>query len=238
MKDRVSRYPGRVKLTPVVGQENVYDMVLADEPTEAGTKLNKTALLKDTTAALFGLGTDAVPDEVFKSILFGRKAYRKINSFTNVESGSNSSVIDYVFVDFQNMDYAKDYLIGVIPFADSENYRVISLCITGADVNGNLSSNPNNFKTILLDPIYPSIRTSTGNLIGGSASAINLLVGAETLIEVCKLREETNFRLWFTSREGYKVGVCIDESDKVKIGISAKPLTGSITFSVNVYESV
>ena len=30
MKDRVSLYPGRVMLTPVAGQENVYDMVRAD----------------------------------------------------------------------------------------------------------------------------------------------------------------------------------------------------------------
>lgn len=35
---------------------------------QAGTPLNKASLLKDTTAALYGLGTDAVPDEVLKKI--------------------------------------------------------------------------------------------------------------------------------------------------------------------------
>lgn len=64
MQDRTPQYPGRVTLTPVEGQANTYDMVRADQPTQAGTPLNKANLLKDTTAALFGLGTGAVPDDV------------------------------------------------------------------------------------------------------------------------------------------------------------------------------
>lgn len=68
MQDRVPLYPGRVKLTPVSGQENVYDMVRADQPTQDGDPLNKATLLKDATAALFGLGTDAVPDDALKTI--------------------------------------------------------------------------------------------------------------------------------------------------------------------------
>lgn len=64
MKDRVSLYPGRVKLVPVSGQENTYDMVRADEPTQEGTPLNKSSLLTDATAALFGLGSGAVPNDV------------------------------------------------------------------------------------------------------------------------------------------------------------------------------
>ena len=39
--DRISTYPGRVKLNPVAGQTNVYDMVRADEPTEPGTPINR-----------------------------------------------------------------------------------------------------------------------------------------------------------------------------------------------------
>ena len=68
MQDRVSQYPGRVKLTPVSGQENVYDMEWADNPSVVGTPLNKNSLLKDATAALFGLGADALPDGVFSEI--------------------------------------------------------------------------------------------------------------------------------------------------------------------------
>ena len=68
MQDRVSLYPGRVKLVPVAGQENTYDMVRADSPTQEGTPLNKDTLLKDATAALFGLGADAVPDDAFQML--------------------------------------------------------------------------------------------------------------------------------------------------------------------------
>lgn len=68
MQDRIPLYPGRVKMTPVAGQANTYDMVRADDPTQAGTPLNKATLLKDATAALFGLGTGAVPDDVLAEL--------------------------------------------------------------------------------------------------------------------------------------------------------------------------
>ena len=81
MQDRVSLYPGRVKLAPVSGQENTYDMVRADSPTQDGTTLNKDSLLKDATAALFGLGADAVPDNAFQQIK---------TLIDNVQSSANS----------------------------------------------------------------------------------------------------------------------------------------------------
>lgn len=66
MNDRISLYPGRVTLTPVAGQANTYDLVRADSPTQEGTPLNKASLLKDTTAALYGLTASAVPDDIFR----------------------------------------------------------------------------------------------------------------------------------------------------------------------------
>nr|DAG35497.1 MAG TPA: hypothetical protein [Bacteriophage sp.] len=68
MQDRVPLYPGRVTLTPVSGQANTYDLTRADQPTKEGTPLNKASLLKDATAALYGLGTGAVPDEVLAAL--------------------------------------------------------------------------------------------------------------------------------------------------------------------------
>lgn len=65
MKDRVPRFPGRVKLTPVSGQENTFDMVRADQPTQEGTPINKDTLLKDTTATALGLTGDPTVDEAF-----------------------------------------------------------------------------------------------------------------------------------------------------------------------------
>lgn len=68
MQDRVPLYPGRVKMIPVAGQANTYDMARADDPTQEGTPLNKATLLKDATAALYGLGTGAVPDDVLAEL--------------------------------------------------------------------------------------------------------------------------------------------------------------------------
>lgn len=64
MQDRTPLYPGRVKLVPVEGHTNVYDMTREDSPTQPGTPLSKATFLKDATAALYGLGADAVPDDV------------------------------------------------------------------------------------------------------------------------------------------------------------------------------
>lgn len=68
MQDRVPLYPGRVTLTPVSGQANTFDLVRADQPTQEGTPLNKASLLKDATAALYGLPNTAVPDDVLSKI--------------------------------------------------------------------------------------------------------------------------------------------------------------------------
>lgn len=68
MQDRVPLYPGRVTLTPVSGQANTFDLVRADQPTQEGTPLNKASLLKDATAALFGLPNTAVPDDALNEL--------------------------------------------------------------------------------------------------------------------------------------------------------------------------
>lgn len=66
MKDRVPANPGRVLITPETGAAAFYaTMTRADNPTQEGDPLNKNTLLKDATAALFGLGADAVPDDAF-----------------------------------------------------------------------------------------------------------------------------------------------------------------------------
>ena len=115
MQDRVSLHPGRVKLVPVPGQENTYDMVRADSPTQEGTPLNKDSLLKDATAALFGLGADAVPDEalqVLKTLVGNAQTSAdgsaKLEVGSYVGTGTTSVVLNYtrvpklVFVRGQN----------------------------------------------------------------------------------------------------------------------------------------
>ena len=69
MKNRVSKYPGRVLVTPDDGTPPFYaTLTRADEPTEQGTPLNKATLLTDETAASYGLGEDATVNDVLAEI--------------------------------------------------------------------------------------------------------------------------------------------------------------------------
>lgn len=93
MQDRVPLYPGRVKILPVAGQANTFDMVRADEPTQAGAPLTKATFLKDATAALFGKTNAAVPDDILsllsKSVLaqVESKYTKHTISFANLAVG-------------------------------------------------------------------------------------------------------------------------------------------------------
>lgn len=62
MKDRIPQYPGRVKLVPVAGIADTYDMTRADDPIEPGTPLNKATLLTDETANLIWPDATSLPD--------------------------------------------------------------------------------------------------------------------------------------------------------------------------------
>lgn len=114
MKDRVPLYPGRVKLTPVSGQENTYDMVRADSPTQDGTPLNKDSLLKDATAALFGLGADAVPDDVLALIKqMIDSNYSELSSLAN--SKAKIAIGSYVGTGWNDERYPNRLTFDFIP---------------------------------------------------------------------------------------------------------------------------
>lgn len=55
MKDRTPKYPGRVKLEPVAGQTNIFDMTRADEPDDTGTPFNTRTMLQDSTGQFLKL---------------------------------------------------------------------------------------------------------------------------------------------------------------------------------------
>ncbi len=91
MKDRVPLYPGRIKLNPVSGQQNVFDMVRADEPQQEGTPINKKTLLTDETAFLLGLGENATPNEALKrlsSLLIFEQLGAKVEYGTYIGTGT------------------------------------------------------------------------------------------------------------------------------------------------------
>ncbi|WP_298030308.1 hypothetical protein, partial [uncultured Dysosmobacter sp.] len=69
MKDRQVQFPSRYRLVKVPGTDDIFDLTPAPGAVdEEGTLVNKSTLLKDATAALYGLGTEAVPDEVLAAL--------------------------------------------------------------------------------------------------------------------------------------------------------------------------
>lgn len=79
MQDRISLYPGRVKLTPVSGQDNVYDMTRHDNPTTEGTPLNKSTLLTDEVAETLGLEpATATPSQAINAVA-GKATVEKLS---------------------------------------------------------------------------------------------------------------------------------------------------------------
>lgn len=98
MRDRVPMNPGRVLITPENGNAAYYaTMTRADNPTQEGDPLNKNTLLKDSTAALFGLGADAVPDDVFVEIS-EQKANNSV-TYTATVTNNWTQIGDYYYQD-------------------------------------------------------------------------------------------------------------------------------------------
>ena len=90
MEDRISTYPGRIKLTAVTGEADTYDLTRADSPTVVGTPLNKATFLTDTTAdAIEALGVTepTLPDEALNAIA-SLLAGMGVSDVAHIEYGS------------------------------------------------------------------------------------------------------------------------------------------------------
>lgn len=138
MQDRTPRYPGRVKLVPVSGQPNVYDMIRADSPTQDGTPINKATLLTDATAAIFGLGAKATPNDVFAEI----RNY--VEATLNVPAGTEDPAA-----------YLDDLLDAYI--AKKKDRSVGFVCLTFATVHPILGGNKYIAKVNVILQDYVSI---------------------------------------------------------------------------------
>ena len=110
MQNREPTYPGRITLTPVAGLANTYDMDRADQPLQPGTPLTKDTFLKDSTSALFGLGTDAVPDDVLAELGKYKQYWwrRRVNlGYQEVKTNLTSNQIVTETTYYPNLQYAK-----------------------------------------------------------------------------------------------------------------------------------
>lgn len=96
MKDRVSKKPGMVRMTPVEDSDDLFIMERADEPEVEGTKLNTQNLFPDDVADAFGLTEekDRVPAKAFKKIAEGLEP--EISTISVNEAEDNTQVfIEY-----------------------------------------------------------------------------------------------------------------------------------------------
>lgn len=70
MKDRKSKHPGRVKLKPVAGQTDTYDMTRADDPDDTGTPFNTRTMLQDSTGRFLRLPyANPLVDDAFRHMV-------------------------------------------------------------------------------------------------------------------------------------------------------------------------
>ena len=98
--DRIPTYPGRVKLVPVDGQENTYDMVRADSPIVEGTPINKAlfdSYLNTVTAAL-----NVLDNKIFE--LTQRVELGKLNDGTIFGLYENGVLVPYIKLMYISFD--------------------------------------------------------------------------------------------------------------------------------------
>lgn len=94
MRDRNVQYPNRFHVRPVAGTDDIFEIVPAPGTVyEEGTFFNKANMLQDLTAALYGKGPDATPDEIFAVIQpMVQAAYEKNKIVTGAYVGTGSSI--------------------------------------------------------------------------------------------------------------------------------------------------
>lgn len=102
-KDRVPRHPGRITLEPVAGAVNTYTLTRADDPTEAGTPLDKATFNSIIHSRLTGryytpsVSRNVLSSSEYSGDIFPASGWIE-NSYTDFTGGSyklTSSYPDY-----------------------------------------------------------------------------------------------------------------------------------------------
>lgn len=105
--DRVPKYAGRVKLTPVSGQDNVYTMERADAPTVVGTPLDKATLDSIIQSRLTGRFYSITPFYTLKKTTQGTTTPLPTSNWTVTNlTSATSSIYKVVASTAINSDYS------------------------------------------------------------------------------------------------------------------------------------
>ena len=120
MEDRVPANAGRVLITPEDGSAPFYAVLTrADNPTVAGTPLNKANLLSDPTANLYGVTSKtATPDQLFRILAPAvTDRVKKEIVFSADVNGSGSSGADSALATFTlKREDVQDYAFLIFEF--------------------------------------------------------------------------------------------------------------------------
>ena len=167
MKDRTPTKPGRVQLVPVTGQANLYDMSMADEPTEVGTALNKANLLSDAAVAAVwpsSAPADPVPSDAFTQL--AGLAQKQLCDYTNTASISSSGLTFSLTDDIENYPKLDIWIVSNtapstsrVLYVDVGNAVNADNRIGSADLRTSEAPNPIHFETLVLD------NSSAGHLV-------------------------------------------------------------------------
>ena len=223
--DRVATHPGRVQLTPVQGQTNIYDMERADEPTVAGTPINAAnlnAMQKnmglDANMTVYvavsgsdstGNGSSTSPYQtITKALSVIPKNLNGYSATINIASGSYAEVLTIV-----------GFTGGTLTFtgAVGETVSIISMTIRNTE---DIVFNNLNYAIVGADNVTYGVHVTGGqvrvlspfNVSNAITTGVYALLGAT---------------LYFTSLTGTSVGNVIAASNGAKI------VLGSISGSAN-----
>lgn len=112
-KDRVPTHAGRVKLTPVTGQPDIYTMERADEPTEKGTPLDKATFESIIKSRLTGrfyplTAASVVHSSTVSTVSPIPKSTWALNGLTEATSGNYKITASSVSTSAYSVEKATD----------------------------------------------------------------------------------------------------------------------------------
>lgn len=150
MQDRQPTYPGRVKLTPVSGQANVYDMERADQPIVEGTALNKANLLPDDVCDALNIPITSNPKDAFlalnNAISQAISGGFKVGFGSYVGTGEKARTLTFDYAPKMVSIFAYLYTNGVfvtstyLQFFTQEWYDTISYISQNGSDNGKITN--------------------------------------------------------------------------------------------------
>lgn len=107
IKDRIPTHAGRVKLTPVSGQPDLFTMERADEPTEKGTPINKATIDSIIKSRLTGRFYDVTPFPTVKDTTHGNTTPLPSSNWTlNGATTATSGIYKVVASSAIDTDYS------------------------------------------------------------------------------------------------------------------------------------